>query len=77
MDEMYRMLGRERRADLDREALKWQRATKLRKRPAIALGIWRAVVMRGGNNLCRDGTNGQRQRRHLSRPPRVIESEWL
>jgi hypothetical protein len=70
MDEMYRMLGRERRADLDREALKWQRATKLRKRPAIALRIWRAVVMRGGNNL--PGRHEQqRQRRHLRRPPRV------
>ncbi len=30
MDEMYRMLGREHQADLDREALKWQRAAELR-----------------------------------------------
>jgi hypothetical protein len=36
MDEMYRMLGREHEADLEREARKWQRATEARvgRRPA-------------------------------------------
>jgi hypothetical protein len=32
MDEMYRMLGREREADLEREAVKWRRAAELRDR---------------------------------------------
>ncbi len=31
MDEMYRMLGREHEADLEREALKWRRASVLPK----------------------------------------------
>ena len=30
MDETYRMLGREHEADLEREALKWQRAAEVR-----------------------------------------------
>ena len=30
MDETYRMLGREHQADLEREAIKWQRAAELR-----------------------------------------------
>jgi len=29
VDEMFRMLGREHEADLEREALKWQRAAEL------------------------------------------------
>jgi len=29
MDEMYRMLGREHEADLEREAMKWQRAAEV------------------------------------------------
>jgi hypothetical protein len=33
MDEMYRMLGREHEADLEREALKWRRAAEARGRP--------------------------------------------
>jgi hypothetical protein len=33
VDEMFRMLGREHEADLEREALKWQRAAKLGERP--------------------------------------------
>jgi hypothetical protein len=33
MDEMFRMLGREHEADLEREALKWQRAAELGERP--------------------------------------------
>lgn len=33
MDETYRMLGREHEADLEREALKWQRAAEVRERP--------------------------------------------
>ena len=33
MDEMYRMLGREHEADLEREALKWRRAAEVRDRP--------------------------------------------
>jgi hypothetical protein len=33
MDEMYRMLGREHQADLEREADKWQRAAQVRERP--------------------------------------------
>ncbi len=32
MDEMYRMLGREHEADLEREALKWQRAAEVAER---------------------------------------------
>lgn len=32
MDETYRMLGREHQADLEREALKWQRAAEVRGR---------------------------------------------
>ncbi len=32
MDETYRMLGREHQADLDREAMKWQRADAIRGR---------------------------------------------
>jgi hypothetical protein len=31
MDEMYRMLGREHEADLEREARKWHRADEVRK----------------------------------------------
>ena len=35
MDEMYRMLGREHEADLEREARKWERAAEVRgRRPA-------------------------------------------
>jgi hypothetical protein len=35
MDEMYRMLGREHEADLEREARKWERAAEVRgQRPA-------------------------------------------
>ncbi len=33
MDEMYRRLGKEHEADLEREALKWQRAAEVRERP--------------------------------------------
>jgi hypothetical protein len=33
VDEMFRMLGREHEADLEREALKWQRAAEVRERP--------------------------------------------
>ena len=33
MDEVYRMLGREHEADLEREALKWRRAAEVRERP--------------------------------------------
>jgi hypothetical protein len=36
MDEMYCMLGREHEADLEREALKRQRAAELRERPGAA-----------------------------------------
>ena len=36
MDETYRMLGREHQADLEREALKWQRAAEVRGRRAPA-----------------------------------------
>jgi hypothetical protein len=32
MDETYRMLGKEHEADLEREAVKWRRATELRPR---------------------------------------------
>jgi hypothetical protein len=32
MDEMYRMLGKEHEADLEREARKWQRAREVRGR---------------------------------------------
>lgn len=32
MDEMYRMLGREHEADLEREALKWRRAAEVAER---------------------------------------------
>jgi hypothetical protein len=32
MDEMYRMLGREHEADLEREARRWQRAAEVRGR---------------------------------------------
>jgi len=31
MDETYRMLGREREADLERDAEKWRRAAEMRK----------------------------------------------
>ncbi len=34
MDEMYRMLGREHEADLEREALKWRRAAEVCERKA-------------------------------------------
>ena len=44
MDEMYRMLGRERQADLDREALRWQQAAALRNRPSVAITLWRAIA---------------------------------
>ena len=33
MYETYRMLGREHEADLEREALKWQRAAEVRGQP--------------------------------------------
>jgi hypothetical protein len=33
VDHTYRMLGREHEADLEREALKWQRAAELADRP--------------------------------------------
>ena len=33
MDEMYRMLGREHEADLEREASKWRRAGEARSGP--------------------------------------------
>ncbi len=39
MDEMYRMLGREHEADLEREARKWERAAEVRgRRPAPESG---------------------------------------
>jgi len=44
LDEMYRMLGRERQADLDREALRWQQAAALRSRPSVAITLWRAIA---------------------------------
>jgi hypothetical protein len=44
MDEIYRMLGRERQADLDREALAWQHARALRSQPSLAIGLWRALA---------------------------------
>jgi hypothetical protein len=42
VDETYRMLGREHQADLEREALKWQRADALHGRehaPTVTPGI--------------------------------------
>jgi hypothetical protein len=36
MDEMYRMLGREHEADLEREAAKWRRGAEVRGRPGVA-----------------------------------------
>ena len=51
MDETYRMLGREHQADLEREALKWQRATEVRGRrrapatPDIVQQLKRAQVV--------------------------------
>jgi hypothetical protein len=47
MDEMYRMLGREREADLEREAGKWSRAAEARhgRRPGVARRrLWLAVA---------------------------------
>jgi hypothetical protein len=44
MDEMYRMLGREHEADLEREARKWHRAAEVRNQrraPAPAPGFRR------------------------------------
>ena len=38
MNEMYRMLGLEHQADLDREALKWQRAAQVRRSPERSAG---------------------------------------
>jgi len=34
MDEMYRRLGREHEADLERDALKWRRAAEVGERPS-------------------------------------------
>jgi hypothetical protein len=52
MDETYRMLGREHQADLEREALKWQRAAEVRRgrqapaaAPDIPQGLKRARVV--------------------------------
>jgi len=61
MDEMYRILGREHEADLEREAVKWRRAAEARsarsdaqeahlparrRRPALVAGLF-ARVARG------------------------------
>ena len=37
MDETYRRLGMEHRADLEREALKWQRGADVRRRRRLML----------------------------------------
>jgi len=44
MDETYRMLGRERQADLDREAARWELARTGSSRPSIALMMWRTAT---------------------------------
>jgi hypothetical protein len=36
MDEMYRMLGREHEADLEREARKWHRGDEVRKQRRVS-----------------------------------------
>jgi hypothetical protein len=44
MDELYRMLGKEREADLERDAVKWRRAAEVpgsRRDPVGAPGIER------------------------------------
>jgi hypothetical protein len=44
MDEAFRILGREHEADLEREALKWQRADEVRRAlrtPGLATGFLR------------------------------------
>jgi hypothetical protein len=43
MDEMFRMLGREHEADLEREALRWQRAANAGRRPRRAARAPREV----------------------------------
>jgi hypothetical protein len=54
MDEMYRMLGKEHEADLEREARKWQRALEVRGRrraPANARALFAARMV---GSLLRD-----------------------
>jgi hypothetical protein len=41
MDEMFRMLGREHEADLEREALKWERAAPFRASRKVAAEVVR------------------------------------
>lgn len=42
MDEMFRMLGREHEADLEREALKWERAAPFRAPRDVSANVVRA-----------------------------------
>jgi hypothetical protein len=48
MDEMYRMLGREHEADLEREARKWQRAAEVGLKGAIIRVTPQAASARDG-----------------------------
>jgi hypothetical protein len=54
VDEIYRMLGRERQADLDREALKWRRAAAFRRGPRSRRVLpLIAYVASRANEVCR------------------------
>jgi hypothetical protein len=46
MDEMYRMLGREHEADLEREARKWERAAEVRGQRLALVGGRRRMRLR-------------------------------
>jgi hypothetical protein len=46
MDEMFRMLGREHEADLEREALKWQRAAPFRAQRKVSAKVVRPSQLR-------------------------------
>jgi hypothetical protein len=51
MDETYRMLGRERQADLDREAARWNLARTRNSRPSIAMMIWRTATRAAARSI--------------------------
>jgi hypothetical protein len=54
MDEMYRMLGKEHEADLEREARKWQRAREVRGRRRAPAKARTLFVARLVSRLLRD-----------------------
>lgn len=75
MDEMYRMLGREHEADLEREALKWRRAAEVGERQ----GVDAAAPQNDRRSVCRSFSHESRHSWAAQLAPRrrCGRSNWL